>query len=241
MSLVLHAGAEPIDYPGLRNLKMPEATETHVPIPHFHVVDIVRHMLSFYGHVVTEEHHGITKDGDRYFGVLSLKSAYGDYTDMLGLRNSHDKSMPIGLAFGSRVFVCDNMAFVADHVIRRKHTMNAKHELPALISAIVEPLAAERERQHEKLLAYQGTALSDKLADHLALELYRQDVLNIQRVPEVLSQWQEPSHDWGDKTAWRFFNAVTFALAGRIADNPSSTATLHAVIDSACEIPQLIH
>jgi hypothetical protein len=46
----------------------------------------------------------------------------------VGLRNSHDKSFPVGIAFGSRVFVCDNAAFIADHVIKRRHTANAKRD-----------------------------------------------------------------------------------------------------------------
>lgn len=235
MSLMLHAGAEPVTYDALRLLAMPEATQTHVPIPHHRVVDVVRHTLSFYGHEVTEEAHGITKDGNRYFGVLSLKSAYGDYTDMIGLRNSHDKHFPIGLAFGSRVFVCDNMAFSADHVVKRKHTARAKHDLPALISEIVEPLQIDREAQFKKLAGYKTTALSDQLADHTVMQLYRQGVLNIQRVPDVLEQFEKPAHDWGDRTAWRMFNAVTFVLAGRVAEYPNITKVLHNVIDSTCE------
>jgi hypothetical protein len=80
-------------------------------------VDIVRHTLSYYGHEVTEEHHGITEDGMRYFGVMKLRSQYGGYEDSIGLCNSNDKRFPIGTSFGSQVFVCDNMAFQADPVI----------------------------------------------------------------------------------------------------------------------------
>lgn len=59
----------------------------------------------------------------RFFGVLCLKS---DYTDMVGLRNSHDKRFPCAVSLGSKVFVYDNLAFVCDHVIKRKHTANLK-------------------------------------------------------------------------------------------------------------------
>jgi len=64
---------------------------------------------------------------------MSLRSPYGDYTDAVGLRNSHDKSFPIGIAFGSRVFVCDNLAFIGDQVIRRKHTVKAKREFAPIL------------------------------------------------------------------------------------------------------------
>jgi hypothetical protein len=39
-------------------------------------------------------------------------------------------------------------------------------------------------------------------------------------------------------TAWRLFNAVTFALMGKGAENPSATKGLHLVMDLACEQAQ---
>src|SRR3954469_19859941 len=119
MMLMLHRGAAAIDYAGLRELGTPDPTPSHVPIPHFRVVDLVKTAVGMYGHEVTAEHHGITEDGARYFGLLSLRSSYTGYEDTLGLRNSHDKSFPVGIGFGSRVFICDNLAFVADQSIKR--------------------------------------------------------------------------------------------------------------------------
>ena len=86
MTLMLHAGAKPVDYDGLRALTTPEATSTHVPIPHFRVVDLVSHSLSYYGHEVAEAHFGVTEDGMRFFGVISLKSDWTGYTDTVGLQ-----------------------------------------------------------------------------------------------------------------------------------------------------------
>lgn len=166
--------------------------------------------------------------------MLSLRSPYGDYTDTLGLRNSHDRTFPVGIAFGSRVFVCDNLAFSGDHVIRRKHTAKAQRDLPGLITEIIKPLQYQRVAQNGKLLAYQATPVTDESADHAILDLYRRDIIGVQRIPEVMEQWDRPTHDWGDKTAWRLFNAVTFALAGKVAEKPDLTKQLHAVIDGVC-------
>src|SRR5260370_418861 len=144
MTLMLHAGAQEIEYVALRDLETPAATPTHVPIEHHRVVDLLKSTLGMYGHEVTAEHHGITPDGMRYFGLLSLRSTYTGYEDTVGLRNSHDKSFPISIGFGSRVFVCDNLAFIAETTIKRRHTANAKRDLPGLVCELIDPLALHR-------------------------------------------------------------------------------------------------
>lgn len=238
MTLVLHAGAEAIGYAELRKLDTPPATASHVPIPHFRLVDMVAHSLAYYGHEVVDQHHGVMPDGNRYFGVLTLKSSYTNYTDMIGLRNSHDRTLPVGIAFGSRVFVCDNTAFSADSVIRTKHTAKLKMRLPGLVAELIEPIAEQREAQHRKLLTYQETELSDQLAHHAILGMYKEGVINLQRIPEVLEQWEHPTHDWGEPTAWRLFNAATFVLTGKVAENPTATTKLHKIIQGVCETVQ---
>lgn len=236
MTLCLHAGAEPVDYDGLRTLPIPQATETHVPIPHHSVVEMVKYSLGFFGHEVVQEDYGVTPDGARFFGVLSLRSEYGDYTDTVGLRNSHDKKFPIGISFGSRVFVCDNLAFNGEHVIKRKHTKNAKQALPSLVAQVVEPLRDQRLHQARVFDAFQGTQLRMSDVDHAIMQLYRRGVINLTRIADVLQAYQHPPHDWGGETAYRLFNATTFALKGKVMENPSLTKPLYDVIDSFCEV-----
>src|ERR1019366_1240721 len=233
---MLHAGAEAISYDGLRQLETPPATASHVPIPHFRVVDLLKTTLGMYGHEVTDEHHGITPDGMRCFGLISLRSTYTGYEDTVGLRNSNDKSFPVGIGFGSRVFVCDNLAFIADQVIKRRHTANLKRDLPGVIGELIEPLALHREQQHRTLNRYRQTMLTDQQADHAILDFYREGVINIQRVPDVMREWATPSFpDLEQPTAWRLFNAVTHVLSGRVMDNPNATPKLHKIIDGVCE------
>ena len=49
---------------------LPEATATHLPLPHHELVELVRYTLGFYGHEITEEAHACTPDGARYFGLM---------------------------------------------------------------------------------------------------------------------------------------------------------------------------
>jgi hypothetical protein len=237
MALMLHCGANPIDYPALRDIVTPDPTPSHVPIPHHRLVDMMRHTLGFYGHEVVSEQHGVTEDGMRYFGVMMLKSTYGGYEDAVALRNSHDKKFPVGIGFGGHVFCCDNMSLMADHVIRRKHTANAKRDLPGLVAEVVEPLADARDRQQRAFNLYHSTRLTSEQADHAIMEMYRNSVINLQRIGDVEREWTHPSFEELEEsgpTAWRLFNAVTFVLNGRIVGAPKSTQELHRIIDGVC-------
>ena len=191
---------------------------------------MVRHTLGFYGHEVISESHGVTEDGMRYFGVMMLKSAYGGYEDAVALRNSHDKKFPIGIGFGGHVFCCDNMSLMADHVIRRKHTANAKRDLPGLVAEVVEPLADARDRQQRAFNRYRATAAlaGTRRPRHPGAVSYRRDQPESHTRGRCTSG-STPSFEELEDTgfyAWRLFNAVTFVLNGRILGEPQSTQGL---------------
>lgn len=234
--LIIHAGAQYVDYDALRVVNTPPATSSHVPLPHHHLVDMVRYALGYHQHEIVEEHHAIMPDGQRYFGLFTLQSPYGDYKDTLGIRNSHDKSWPVGLAFGARVMVCDNTSFNGEIVVKRKHTINTKRDLPGIVAGIVEPLQEKRIAQQCAFDAYRNRQLTAAEFDHMVMTLYRRGGLNVTRIADVVEAFERPPYDWGGETAWRAFNAVTYALKGKVAEAPQLTQTLHNVIDGFCEL-----
>lgn len=234
MTLMLHKGAEPIEFDQLRTLPTPEATATHHPLPHAEFCRMVKFSLEYFGHEVVSEDYGVTPDGSSFFGAISLKSDYGDYTDICGLRNDHQKRFPAMLALGSRTFVCDNLAMVSDEVVTRRHTKNLLRDLPGLIHGMIQPLHDRRQRQHECFDLYQSTQITDTIADQVIMRMYRDGVINVQRIADVLGNFENPPHDYGDKSAWRLFQATTLALEGRVLENPQATKKLHDIIDGVC-------
>jgi hypothetical protein len=54
-----------------------------------------------------------------------------------------------------------------------------------------------------------------------------------------MKAYDEPPHDWGNRTAWRLFNAATFALEGKVAEKPDLTKRLHQVIDEFFSAPHI--
>jgi hypothetical protein len=107
--------------------------------------------------------------------------------------------------------------------------------LSGLIGEVLEGLAA----QHECLSRYEATALSDESADHAILDFCREGVINVQRIADVVREWDQPSFDYEElaaRSAWRLFNAATYTLAGRVFEDTAKTAKLHRIIDGVWEI-----
>jgi hypothetical protein len=70
--------------------------------------------LSFRHIGVVQEEYAVSPDGMKMFGVLDLETQMEGCRFSIGIRNSHDKSIRLGLTAGLRVFVCSNMAFSGD-------------------------------------------------------------------------------------------------------------------------------
>ncbi len=72
MSLILHSGAAMVSYDDLRLVPTPDGTDTHVPVAHHEIVELLRYTLGYFRHEIVDEHHGVTSEGLLYFGLLSL-------------------------------------------------------------------------------------------------------------------------------------------------------------------------
>ena len=70
--LMLHCGAHKVEYDQVQQSDTPEATRTHTPIPHSHLVDLVRDRLGGDGMQILEESHALTHDSNRYFGLFRV-------------------------------------------------------------------------------------------------------------------------------------------------------------------------
>ena len=66
-------------------------------------------------------------DGMKMFGVLDLETQMEGCRFSIGIRNSHDKSIRLGLTSGLRVFVCSNLAFSASPLRFWRNTRSHFH------------------------------------------------------------------------------------------------------------------
>jgi hypothetical protein len=98
----------------LAQLPVPQATETHKPVSHHELVSALVETLSFRHIGVVQEEYAVSPDAMKLFGVLDLETQMEGCRFSIGIRNSNDKSIRLGLTAGLRVFVCSNMAFSGD-------------------------------------------------------------------------------------------------------------------------------
>ena len=235
-NLMLHCGATEVARTDLSGIALPPSTRSYMPVGHDTVVDLAEDKLADVGFRFGTQAHSLTKDGNRYFGLVQLLCGNENeqHALVLGIRNSLDKSFPAAFAFGSQVFVCDNLAFSGEITISRKHTTYIMRDLPGLVAAAVSNTSLMRDNQDARFSAWQETKLTDMRADNIICNMVRQGVLNTSRVEKVIKEWDEPSHDFGGRTAWRLFNATTEALKGApLHDIPVRTIGLQAMLDDA--------
>jgi hypothetical protein len=234
--LVLHCGAHAAEFDAVRAVATPEATPSWRPIPHADLYGRVRTTLESNGLNVVEEAHGLWSGGMRYFGLMQVRS--GDNADdfglLIGLRNSHDKSFPAALALGSRVFVCDNLAFSGEVKLSRKHTTHIWRDLPGLVDRAVGRLADLRNLQAQRIEAYKASPLTDdRVAHDLVVRSVYARALPGSQVMDVVNEWRQPRHaEFQPRTIWSLFNAFTEALKGSLTLLPSRTQALHGLLDS---------
>ena len=238
--LMLHSGAKLVTMDELKGVATPDATETWTPIPHTTLIDMTVERLAAQGYEMSNVQHSISKEGNRYFGTMELKKgdAYGDYTMIAGIRNSHDKSFPAGLVLGSRVFVCDNLAFSGEVNYQRKHTTHIMKDLPMIMSRALGKLGDLRLKQDQRILAYKGHGFTNMEANDFLIQSYEAKVIPAQIIKDVIHQWKTPNHaEFAPRNAWSLFNAFTEALKGTAADMYTKrTQALHGLMDQFCGI-----
>lgn len=236
MTLCLHAGAERIERNALQLIPMPQATASYAPISHAHFVNVVQDKLADIGFTFADEAYGVTKEGAKFFGVAELayngSQSNGRNSLTVGFRSSLDKSIAPMLAFGSRVFVCDNMAFSGEVVISRKQTTYISRDFPLRVAKAVARISNARARQDERFDRYQSFVLSPGDAEHGMIELLRREVINPSRMAKLVGEWDNPSFDHGGPSVWRLFNAATETLKeSPIADITRRTIGVQSLCD----------
>lgn len=226
--LVLHAGARECTRGELASVEAPSPTKTWFPIKHSDVLDAVLETVDVSGFAVEKMRLALSRHDAQFFGTLDLRSPIADGVSLaVGVRNSTNQTLPLGFVAGTRVFVCDNLAFRAELLVRRKHTANGRVRFREAISRAVGELEAFRAVEARRVERMRSTGLTEEKAESLILRAYERRVVSHRLLPDVIRGWREPGHDdFQPRTTWSLYNAFTGALADRARSNPQQHAAL---------------
>ena len=233
--LMLHCGANAVEREAVDLVETPEPTETWYPIPHKAMLDQVTSAISNNGLVIGEQAHALSKNGDRYFGLMEVTrhEAADDFCMVLGMRNSHDKTFPAALALGSSVFVCDNLSFSGEVSIGRKHTRHIMRDLPHVLQNAMGRLMVKWVGQKARYECYKNTGLTDSRVNDFLIKSLDAGVIPNAMITKVLKEWRMPTHpDFDGRNAWSLFNAYTEVLKGNLDMLPKRSIALHGLMDN---------
>ena len=168
----------------------------------------------------------LARDNARFFGTLTLKNRLNDDACLaVGIRNSTDKSFPIGLVCGSRVFVCDNLAFSSEIVIARRHTKFGADRFNEAVSNAVLGLHEYQVSAQQRIAQLQNWGLSPLEADSLLLRSFETGIVSSRMLPAVIAAWRNPQHvEFQPRNGWSLLNAFTGVLKDRQKSSPQEAA-----------------
>jgi hypothetical protein len=212
--LISHVDTARVSREALLALATPEPTQTHVPIPHHRLVQTLHETFAMRRVNVAHEDYAVSKDTQRFFGVMTLETEEGGVRFAVGIRNSHDKSISVGLVAGYRVVVCDNMAFFGQGVtIARKHTRRLA--LEDTVALAVEKIQRTFEPMRRQIAEFRAAELADDEAKVVIYRAFIERTLDVPKhlAPEVHDHYFQPKHpEFEGRTLWSLANAFTSAF-----------------------------
>jgi len=217
MNVMTHTGGWNATPGDLASVPLPDETDSYKPVPYGRFVEEVKLHIPRFGLKVESEDYALAREGNQMFGVLTCKNGHvADWALAIGLRSSYDRSLAVQLVAGSRVFVCDNLAFHGETQVSRKHTVNVFRDLPSLIYDMLSAVSVMKTRMADEIEKMKATEIDDRLAHHLMVHAIRKGALPASKLPKVIEQYDNfDCPEFRDRNAWSLFNSFTGVIGSQ--------------------------
>lgn len=204
--------AKLVTFEELGNYKLPEKTDTYIPVGHQQLVNTVKRIGSdYFNHEPVDGRLEVNNTGNQLFGTLSWQGE-GTSNISIGFRNSYDKSMAVGVCAGAQIIVCSNMMFVGDVISMRKHTGNITANLDNLVEDLIKQSNGIYAKTAEDARLMQEMPLTDTMVgDYFGQLFVNAHILNGSQLKRAAKEWFN-SPTFQERTVWSAYNACTEAL-----------------------------
>ena len=206
-------------------------TNSFHPVHHRYVLDAIRSGVVATGLEIVNTEYVLANNGNRMFGVWDLSGGNDDLCWSIGIRNSMDKSMALGITAGTRVFVCENLAFSGEFVEFRKHTKGLVYdELEFMAYRAMKKMVSNLTKfqgWHEGLKTFSLTEWDAKM---LLVQIMTDNIIP----PSKFGRFNE-LYFGGlyDHTLWGFHETVTDVLRdSNLMSLPKKNKMLNGVLDN---------
>jgi len=208
-SLILHCGSQGISRESLAYIPTPEPTDTWRPVPHIDIANLIYREAEWRGYEIISEEYGVNPSGTKMFGVLRFHPDNSPkFAKCIGIRNSHDKSMAVGITAGFSVLVCDNLCFGGETTIHRKHTSGI--DIEYLIHQAFDSIAGQYIRLEQNIMRLKNQPVGLNEAKLMIVEAAEQDAIPSCDILNVLNEFYSPSHpEFGEYNYWSLYNSFT--------------------------------
>jgi hypothetical protein len=210
----------------LESMPAPQGTETWFPVRHLDVLEAVEETIDGANFQVKSCQLSVSKQNHRFFGILDLISDLAEGVSLsVGIRNSNDKTFPIGFCIGNRTFVCDNLSFSSEIIISKRHTRFGEDRFREGISSVVAKLQDYRQLEAKRIELLQEQPFTDERAESTVLRAWDKGIVGTRMLRPLLDEWREPSfEEFQSRTAWSMLSAYTHIAKDRQSRYPNKAA-----------------
>jgi hypothetical protein len=188
----------------------PSSTDTWRPVSHIDVIEAVTEVVKAHRWDIADERFGLASEGQKMFGVMEIsRSSSPQWHRCIGIRNSHDKTLAVGLSAGIVVLVCSNLAFGGTRLINRKHTsrIDLNELIDRAVASLEDDFLTTETRCEDLKDAYMK---DDDEARSCIVRAAELGVINSSDILPVYREYKQPSHEeFREPTRWSLLNAFT--------------------------------
>jgi len=205
-------------------------TRTFHPVHHKELISVLSDSIAAVGLDVVKKEYVLAAEGRRMFSVWDLNQGSSELCWSIGIRNSMDRSMSLGITAGTKVFVCQNLCFSGEYISMRRHTSGLTiDELAFLAFRAVRsliPQLKQFQRWHESLRNF---PLSNIEMNVLLVEILSESVIPASKFHKFCDLY---ANVYKCEDLWSFHESATDVLKGsNVLTLPKKNLLLNGVIN----------
>ena len=211
--LLLHCGGEVVNRQQLREVPCPQGQGRWKPVPHGVVADTVMTEIEERGLLqsVESEQWGLNQSMTQMFGVIRFKNKInGEMTKSIGIRNSINKTLSVGIIASYRLIVCDNLMFSCDKdgvKIEKRHTIGL--DITSIIKYTFDYLPNSFEHLSSRIDKLHNTQINDDTARIICCKAAELKAIRNSHITKALSLYFNPIHEeFQPRTLYSLYNSL---------------------------------